>query len=46
MLDDGREQHRLGPADSVVLAAGEDYQLSSTSADLELLEVSLPDGNG
>lgn len=35
-------RHALGPADSVVLAPGERYQLRNGTADLEFLEVTLP----
>lgn len=42
VLDGDAGRYSLGPADSVVLAPGEDYRLGDSSADLELLEVSLP----
>mgnify|MGYP000099785980 CR=1 FL=1 len=38
----GKERHRLGPADSVTLPAGEVFEVAEVSADLELLEVLLP----
>ena len=42
VIERGVDRHRLGPADSVVLAPGERYRLAGATSDLQFLEVTVP----